>query len=257
MKKKITLIFLSLFISLPLVKAQKIGLEVQASVNYPLIPTYTRSVYPYKWVPVANISGNIVIDHSTKLRESYQENIGGKTGLNAVFDLKKNFFLKAGIGLNFISFKREIQYIDLADPHSGGFTTTTIPDPGIHSGDIGKTYLLYTDIPVSAGYKFLKKKMSVNLGFTLSVLTFSEQYIIDPYHKLYGTYEMMIRDNTGMGLRNLSFSGNVELACRVLPKFSVFVRYSRQLSPLYDKDFQYVGNPKYNLLEAGAGYRIN
>jgi|GEM_PF-5391267 len=256
MDKKIVLIFLTLFFSLAFVNAQKIGVEVQASANDPLIPTYTRSIYPYKWVPIANISGSITVDKSTKLQERYRDNIGGKLGLNVAFDLKKNFYLRTGIGLSFISFKREIQYVDLADPQSGGFTTTTITDPGIHSPDIGKTYLLYTDIPVLAGYKFLKKKLIVNLGFMVSLLTFSEQYIIDPHYNPYNMYEEMIQDNTGLGLTKLSLSVNAELAYQVKQKYSIFARYSRQLSPIYDNDFQYVGKAKYNLLELGAGYRI-
>jgi hypothetical protein len=59
-----------------------------------------------------------------------------------------------------------------------------------------------------------------------------------------------------MGLKNLTFSVNAELAYEIRPKIPVFIRYSRQLSPLYDKDFQYVGKAKFNLLELGAGYRI-
>jgi Outer membrane protein beta-barrel domain len=256
MDKKIVFIFMLLFISQEFIKAQKIGVEVQASANYPLIPTYTRSIYPYKWVPIANVSGIITVDNSTKFRENYRDNIGGKLGLNVAFDLKKNFFLRTGIGLNFISFKREFKYVDLAEPQSGGFGTYTIPDPGIHSLDIGKTYLLYTDIPVSAGYRFLKKKLIVNLGFTVSLLTYSEQYIIDPYSELHGLNERMIYDDTGLGLSNLSFSVNAELAYQIKNKFSIFMRYSYQLSSIYDKNFQYVGTPRYNLFELGAGYRI-
>jgi len=256
MEKKIILIFLSLFISATLVKAQKIRVEVQASVNYPLIPTYTRSIFPYKWVPIANESGSITVDNSTRVQETYQSNIGGKAGLNVSFDLIGNFYLKTGIGLSFISFKREIKYIDLAEPGSYGFGTYTIPPSQIYSPDFGKTYLLYTDIPVSAGYRFLKNKLIVNLGFTVSLLTYSEQYIIDPYHELYSTYDVMIHDNTGLGLTNLSFSVNAELAYQIKNKFSVFMRYSYQLSSIYDKNFQYVGTPRYNLFELGAGYRI-
>jgi hypothetical protein len=160
MATKTLLISLALFFTFAFVKAQKVGLEVQASVNYPLIPTYSRSVYPYKWVPIANVSGVITVDNSTKVRETYQDNIGGKLGLNVNFNLKKNFFLKTGIGLNFISFRREFNYVDLATPQTGGFSSGTIVLPNLQSPDIGKTYLLYTEIPVSAGYRFLKKNWS-------------------------------------------------------------------------------------------------
>jgi len=256
MKQKITLLFLSLFICLPLVKAQKIGLEVQASVNYPLIPDYTRSYYPYKWVPIANVSGVIVVGNSTKILERFRGNPGGRLGMNARFELKKDFYLRAGIGLDFISYRREFSFTGLEEPGTSGFGTITITAPFQKSENIGKTFLLYTDIPVSAGYRFLKKRMSVNLGVTASLLAFSQQYIIDPYHTTNGMYEDLISDNTSMGLKNLSFSVNAELAYEIRPKIPVFVRYSRQLSPIYETEFQYVGNPKYNLFEAGVGYRI-
>jgi len=256
MDKKILLFSLILCISPTIVNAQKIGLDVQVSANYPVIPTYYKQVYSVKWSPVANVSGVIVVDQSTKIREKYQDNIGGKIGLNASLDLKKNFFISTGIGLNFISFKREFQYVDLAEPIPGGFSNTTIPSPGIFSSDIGKTFLLYTDIPVSAGVKLIKKQLSLNLGLTVSLLTFSQQYLVKQYNEFDVRYEKIVLDNTSEGLTKVSFSVHAEAAYRVKLKYSVFVRYSRQLSPIYKKDYQYVGKAKYNLIELGAGYRL-
>jgi hypothetical protein len=66
----------------------------------------------------------------------------------------------------------------------------------------------------------------------------------------------MIHDNTGVGLSNLSFAANAEVGYQITRKFSVFTRFSHRLTSMYNKNFQYVGIPRYNLFELGAGYRI-
>jgi hypothetical protein len=256
MNKKLALIFILFTIILSGIRAQRIRVEIQGSANYPVFPTYTRSVFPYKWVPIANESGNLVIDKNTRVQESYKDNVGGEIGLKIMYDLKNNFFLRTGIGLNFMSFKRNIQYTNLPASVNTGYGDWTNGNTEVHSDDIGKTFLLYTNIPVSAGYRFLKKKLIINLGITVSLLAYSQQYIIDPYTKLYGLYDELMLDKTGMGLANLSVSADAELAYQISRKFSIFTRYSRQLTPMYDKDFQYVGKAKYNLIELGAGYTI-
>ena len=256
MGKRFSIIFLAILIFATILNAQKIRVEVQASVNYPHIPTYTRSIYPNQWFPIADGSGVVTVDNSTRVRETYQNNLGGKLGLNVTFDLVKNFYLKTGFGLNFISFQRQFNYINLATPHVGGFSSWTIVTPHPQSPDIGKTYILFAEIPVTAGYRFFKEKLSVNLGCMVSILTYSEQYIIDPFYYYYSIYERTIRDKTGTGLTNLSFSVNGEIAYQIWKKFSIFTRYSYQLSSIYDKRYRYVGTPRYNLFELGAGYRI-
>lgn len=246
-------------------KSQKIELGIQASINCPIIPAISTQSKSKSISPSTGYQFLTIPNHC---KEVFQNRVGGKINFDVIYNFENNFFLKTGIGVNLLRFKREVQ-IDLSNYRPIDSTTfltgdslywyitpTTRP-PSHSSPNVGRTGIIYIDIPIFIGYKFLDNKLSVGLGLTTSLIAFSEQYKNTYYlYQNGGIYGTEVKDNSSDGLTNLSFSLNAEFSYLIKQKYTMFLRYSRQLNPIFDKDYQYAGKAKYHLLDFGIGYKI-
>ena len=258
MYKKALIVTALFIVDMCFLKAQNIEMSVHASINYPVIPTVTASQKTY---PPDPTSKYYVISFGGvgRLREKFYENPGGKIDLNIEYSFNKRLFLKTGIGLNLVSFKRVIQVVDQTKVTNDGdgFWTLEIQNHYSQSPNLGETFITYTEVPVILGYKFYHNKLSIGLGFTLSLVTFSVQYKDAYTNSYYGySYPKEIIDKTGDGLTKGSISLDAEFAWKIKQKYSIIAGYSKQLSPIFDKIYQFGGKAKYNLFQIGFGYRF-
>lgn len=239
-----------IIISAIAVRAQKIEFGVQASCNYPLIPTVKEeiknNIYPLN-------SGYIIYRRSTRYQESFETKPGGRVNVNMDFNLNDHFFVRSGIGMNLIRFIRRVKEISkFPNIQYSAFEMIVWNGYGrvSASSDLGKTFILSADIPVFGGYRFLHKKLYAGIGVTASFLAYSVQY------RIFQNNTGPKRDNSSDGLSNCWFTLNAEFSYIYKERYSVFGRYSEQLNPVFDESYQYGGKARYHLLELGLGYKI-
>ena len=250
MHKKIILVVISFLSCVPFLHAQKLGLSVQASINYPYIPSLTTPKeypvhYPVGTGYVEITNGGNSYGQSQELYDCYT---GEEIGINAEYTIKGNLFLKTGVDLSLVRFKRTIIVIPL---EGNKFKNNSDYYP-----NVGKTSIMYVDIPLGVGYRFFRKKLSIGLGCNVSFIAYSEQHVRKLYTGYYVGYGPEEKDKSSDGLNNTTFSPYAEASWLFFKKFSVFGRYSHQLNPIFDKDNQYAGKARLQLFEMGLGYQF-
>jgi hypothetical protein len=244
--------FLSVFSLMTFAQKPEIG--VGLSVNFPFIP----AVHSADDTDVPSGSGFSTMYYNYNYTETFDGHAGGKANLFVLLNLKKNFFLQTGIGLNLVRFKRNVIIENPAGNiihDTTGFTIITGNNGFTVPG--GETAILYTEIPVLAGYRFFHRHLDVACGFAASWVTYSEQ--TKPTYSYIGQGGISgseTNDKSSDGLTNFNISAQLEATYILLQKILFFCRGSVQLNPIYDKSARYAGKTGVVLIETGFGYRF-
>ena len=118
--------------------------------------------------------------------------------------------------------------------------------------NLGKTSILYLDLPLKFGYKMFDNKLKIDFGLTTSFLIYSEQYILNTERT---TLYQEKKDTSNDGLNTILFSLGGEVSYQILKHISVFVQYNRSLTDIYSQNkSKQKEKAKYNLLSLGVSF---
>jgi len=183
---------------------QKLNYSLNASVNYPYIANIEET-------PEAiNLSTGYYYTTQGYLSEQYSEKISGKVSGRFSYQISNRLFIGGGLQFNLIRFQQSTYIKGIEDLtfsgewdfdliaiegepygsiygpgylidedgniiHKDGLPVLVLPTTE-NNTDLGKTNLLYTEIPIHFGYSFFNNKLNLKLGITLSFLVYAEVY---------------------------------------------------------------------------------
>ncbi|HRW63812.1 MAG TPA: outer membrane beta-barrel protein [Bacteroidales bacterium] len=260
--KKLFLVYFVILSTLHL-NAQKAGYSINLDFHYPYLAS---SEQDYEYYPSS--TGYVI---SPGFKESYDAKTGIKLSGQVKFNLANNLSIGTGLNFNLIRFKRNIEivnpYADLIEnvvvvdsnliigSPIGYIGLNEILSSGDQNDDVGKTNILYTEIPIYLNYSLFNQKVSLAIGLTASFLTYSSVYIYDVDNTYLYSFPEVVKDKTSDGLSNLMWSGNIEIEYLVFRNIGAKLSYTRSFNSVYDEDEIY-GNPKYNLFTLGVSYHL-
>jgi len=260
--KKLLLLYFVILSTLN-VNAQKASYSIDLDFHYPYIASSEQN---YEYYPSS--TGYIIVPG---FKETYDAKTGIKLSGQVKFKLANNISIGTGINFNLIRFKRNVEimypYPDLEEGVFAIDSSVVIGSPigyigindiqlsGGQNDDIGKTSILYTEIPIYLNYSLFNQKVSIGIGLTASFLTYSSVYIYDVDNSYLYSFPEVKKDKTSDGLTNLMWSGNIEVEYLVFRNIGAKLSYSRSFNSVYDTDESY-GTPKYNLFTLGVSYHL-
>ena len=185
----------TLFISLIFILAslfsygQKFNYNIKLSYNLPYIAEIkeTPNLYP----PISTTTGFSSYTTNYTLNESYSSKSGGRISGNIVYQINSRLIIEGGIQLNLLRFQQKTEVTGLDDIFSGRIieidTSLIIGEPFWeiypetrlpveNKDDLGKSSVLYTEIPINIGYTFFNNKLKCKLGIISSFLAYAEVY---------------------------------------------------------------------------------
>ena len=187
MRIKIRTLFTVVFLhSIIISNAQKINYSVHLNLNYPYLKSSTKNPETFP----ATIGYITLPGYKESFNNKLGFNLGGQLSYNITNKLK----IETGLHFNLIRFKRNIELTGLnINPHDEIYVPHSLLDDIIISDslvigtpinitsfkqdeNIGKSSILYTQIPVHISYAFFNQKLLFKLGITASFLTYSEVY---------------------------------------------------------------------------------
>ncbi len=242
---------------------QKLNYRVELNYNLPYIAEVENDVPTAQY---NNSSGYTIITTQAGIKETYESKSGAKFSGRLSYQISNNLYLESGISLNLIRFKQSqivdadfdniLDGITIEDIYAGdslwGPAFTDYELIGTNN-DLGKTTIIYTEIPIIIGYSFFDNKLKCKLGLSASFLTYSEIYKYNT-DCFYNSNSVII-DSSSDGLNNLVFNGNLEIEYLVYKNIGLSINYQRSLNSIYDDSYS-VGDPKYNLLSLGVSYNF-
>lgn len=284
--KKASILFVLAFFTFGAANAQKFTFNIKASANTTCISDIENDDQITLRPMYSGFQGETI---KIKTKETFEKKIGFKIAANTNYDLGKNFYVKTGVGLNLVRFKRVLKMQNMSINHLGNTDTarwqisenttwgnfpikqgqpishywmqkwktntnnsngTNCPDGIKTPKNLGNTTILYLDIPLRFGYKIFNNKLKIDFGVTTSFLVYSEQKNID---KILPTEMTIKTDTSNDGLTTVLFSVGGEISYQIVKNISVFGQYNRSLNSMYDLDYQ-DEKAKYNLLSLGVSF---
>jgi hypothetical protein len=257
--------------------AQFKNLSVHASVNTPSIGSVSTSTEPNIFVPSAGYQA--YRPEAWTLEETFKTKPGFSFGGRIDWELRKSFFLTSGLSLSYVRYQRvvEIKELNLTSVDQGNtsgvypgtpmgslygslFPTDRRAISSLSSDDMGKTTLLFAEIPVMFGKRFLKEKLTIKLGGSTSFLTYASYYrqtlYNSPSSSSTSSYYNVEKLSDKEPFNKLNFSGILETSYMIFRKVSVNVSAQKFFTPVYKDDYQYGGSAKLNLFSFGVIYQL-
>lgn len=257
--------------------AQIKRIALKSGANRPIINDVTNTYTFTTVVPSGgglNELGSISQSMST-YTECYEEKTGADIAGSIDYTLCRNFFVSTGLGLNYTRFKRNGAVVSL-DNFTGVYsnlypysTTTGVPIgslygsgtyqprfiiPSSYSDRLGKTDLVYIQIPLVAGVSLLNDRLMVRAGTTLSGLVYASEYELR-----YNTSDNSFYDhrNTSKEKFNSLLAGVVlNLTYYIIPGVGIDVSANKSLTSIYDLNNDGTEKAKMALLSLGLSYAI-
>lgn len=262
----------------------------RVSVNYPYIASVITD--PPSSPPSNPATGYIAFQSNfSRVRESYDTKPGVDLGLNVDALSWGKFFLRTGLSLQYQQYTRRVeiasdyipdltvsgildfsnidrsQYGHIYGTNIGASDTTarlidtitglpltpyTEPE---RDKRIGATTVLYLQVPVTVGRRFLKDKLTLSVGFTPSVLVRATRY--EERYSFISQPRYSIHNNkSGDGFANLLVNGIFDASYSITKRIGLHLSYQRSFTPIYDEGNRPGGKAVFNTLSFGAGYRV-
>lgn len=255
-----------LFFSSLLSYAQKINYSINLDFHLPYIAPSEKNYETYP-----SSTGYIT---TPGIKENYSENLGGKLGGQMQLNITNNLSISTGLRFNLIRFKRndkminptlnlsdrtflvDSSFINIYSPDTSGLIITPVVSYTFDQDkDLGKSSILYTEIPIHINYAFLNQKLFVKIGINVAFLTYSEIYKYSVDESYFFSMPTVEKDKSSDGLTNLMWSGNIGIEYVVYKNIGLNLNYSRSFNSIYDEDAS-VGKPKYNIFSVGLSYHF-
>jgi hypothetical protein len=218
------------------------------------------------------------------IREYYKS----KPGFNLDLDFQAlelgSFFLRTGLGVQYIRYQRKIKIenqnlpvvipggIDygsnfgiiygvyqrdslgniVIDP-TGQFISRDFELPA-QNPNLGKTTAWYIQLPITIGKKFLNGKMTLSTGVYAGFLAHSsvvkEEF---SYNSGISTY----KDKSSDGFSNALWGSMFECSYLIFKGVDISFNYTHSFTPIYDSANRAIGKTYYNTIALGATYHFS
>lgn len=238
---------------------QKINYRIELSYNTPYIAEVKNNIPSGQY----NIGYTSIITN-TGIKETYDSKSGVKFSGRLSYQISSKLHLESGLSLSIIRFKQSqivnsnfdnilIDNIIIGDIYTSDSLWGPITDNEFieTNKNLGKTSVLYTEIPIIVGYSFFNNKLICKLGMSASFLTYSEVYKYNTDY-FYNSNPVIV-DSSSDGLNNLLLNGHLEIEYLVYKNIGLNMNYQRSFNSIYDDNMS-VGDPKYNLFSLGVSY---
>ncbi|MFD0999389.1 outer membrane beta-barrel protein [Ohtaekwangia kribbensis] len=256
------------------VNAQVKRIVLKAGANRPFINDVTNTFTMVSVIPSPLGYGNAIT--VATFNERYDEKIGADLAGSIDYTIWRKFFVSTGLGVNYTRFKRDGAVVGLDDFANGnlGFYSSTYPiKTGVPIGSIygptvdprftvsqgkldnlGKTDLVYVQIPLMAGISLLQDKLMVRAGTTLSTLVYASEY-----ESRYSASDNVFYEqrSTSKEKYNQLLAGiTLNATYYIMPGLGIDVSANKSLTPIYDLDDDGTEKAKMTLLSLGLCYSI-
>ncbi len=261
--------------------AQKLNYSFGFHINKLQIGNLTHTP-EYPNIPAG--AGYYTVISGYGLEEKYNENIGFKFLGNIDITVSDKFSIRSGIRLNLLRFQQQTiitsnyESVGLSITAGGGTVITDLGNPigflrdangnlinvdgslynqntnaglDANSSDVGRTNILYTEIPISAIYKYRRFKFET--GISASIRTYSNRYMLE-YDMLEGI--RTINKYNDNGINNVIWLMNVGVSYALFNGIDFNLQYSRGLNGIYTNSLGNNGIPKYNIFSLGVTYNL-
>lgn len=275
--KKTLIICFTLLILPSIIFGQKISYNVKLCYNLPYIADIkeTPNLYP----SISTTTGYTSYTTSYTLNENYSSKSGARISGNLIYQLNSRLTIEGGLQLNLIRYKQSTT-INNNDLQLTGININTLAEEGNPYGviygenferdtsgfiifpsnesislddDLGKTNILYTEIPLLVGYSFFNNQLFCRIGISAAFLTYSEVYKYNL--ESYSFVTQVEKDKSSDGFTNFVLNGNVEIEYFFYKNIGLNLSYNRSFNSVYDENAS-IGKPKYNIFSLGISYQI-
>lgn len=204
--------------------------------------------------------------------EHYDEKIGADLAGSIDYTVWGRFFVSTGLGVSYNRFERDGMVAGLNDFTSGNTvlypTTTGVPIGSVYGpivnprftvpqrkmDNLGKTDLVYIQVPLMAGISLLKDKLMVRAGTTLSTLIYASQY-----ESRYSTSDNVFYEHrsTSKEKYNQLLAGiTLNATYYIIPGLGIDISANKSLTSIYDLEDDGTEKAKMTLLSLGLSYAI-
>jgi opacity protein-like surface antigen len=239
---------------------QGVHIKFNTSVNHVLIPT-TRVSVEYLLQNSSGFNSKEVI-----LQETFNNNLGISAGGKIQYELGKKFYLETGIDLSLVRFQRKFQLvfpeeINQYEPVNGqsygnhwtgrDYQSTFYEQ----SEKVGKTSILYLNIPVELGYSF-NEKFNIKSGLVIGTVPYSETYVQGLKMQNGTGYQVVLtKDRSSNGINNFNLALNAGISYKIIPKISADLNYSKYFTSIYYSN-ENAHKAKIHLFNLGFSYYL-
>lgn len=280
--KKNVLILIGIIISLN-ISAQKLNYSIGLQVNRSQIGSLSH--LPQS--PDFNgATGYYVIQQGYNIEEKYNNNIGFKVLGNIDYALSNKLSIRSGIRINLLRFHQKTEVTNdnssfSISPIANDGSVVLFADYGNPFGllrdangnlinvdgslyaqpvfaeidgnfsDIGRTTILYTEIPISVLYNY--HRFNFEVGASASIKSFSKRVILES-NELYGFYTKNSYNDSG--LTKIIWLVNIGVNYNLVNGLELTMNYSRGLNGIYTSSLGNAGIPKYNIFSLGLNYKL-
>jgi hypothetical protein len=254
--------------------AQVKRIALKAGANRPFINDVTNTFTLVSVIPSPlGYSNSFTV---ATFSERYHEKIGADLAGSIDYTVWRKLFVSTGVGINYNRFKRDGMVVGLDDFASGnfGFYTSTYPiQTGAPIGSIygptvdprftvpqqkldnlGKTDLLYVQVPLMAGISLFKYRLNVRAGATLSTLIYASEY-----ESRYSAADNVFYEHrsTSKEKYNQLLAGvTLGATYYIISGLGIDISANKSLTPIYDLDDDGTEKAKMTLLSLGLCYSI-
>ncbi len=249
--------------------AQIKRVAITAAANYSSIPDVTNTYSMQTTIPTSTGYGTMLSIGSFK--QQYDEKPGFDLSGRADYTLSRRFFVSSGLGVSYSRFKRSGSILSLEDfATQNGVTGSTVYN-GVPVGsfygvrpilnnpvfspseNLGKTSIVYIQVPVMAGVSLLRDKLLVRGGATFSGLVYASEYK-QRYDATDGSFHDY-KDTDKDGFNSILAGLTLNVSYYIVPSLGIDLTANKFLSSIYNIDDE-SDKAKMTLLSLGVSYSI-
>lgn len=260
--------------------AQKLNYSFGFQLNKLHIGTLKHTP-EYQKTPIS--TGYYIVANGYNVKEKYNDNMGFKILGNVDYTISENISLRSGVRFNLLRFQQQTyitsDYVSLGISPIDGLGTISVNSGNplgfldsngnlinvdgslynqntsaglnVNSSDVGKTNILYTEIPISVIFKYSRFKFET--GLSASIRAYSSRYMLE-YDLTEGIRSInKINDS---GISSIVWLMNLGVGYSLLNGIDFTMQYSRGLNGIYTYSLGNSGIPKYNIFSLGVTYNF-
>lgn len=272
MKRNI-LTIICIFIVLSL-SAQKINYSFGFQFNKLKIGSLTHT---QEYPDASSGAGYYTIINGYNIKEKYNDNIGVKALANVDYSLTERFSIRSGLRLNLLRFQQKVSLksdnssIGVIPITDGGsiniladygtpigydldgnyYGQIVVNDLDVDLSKVGKTTVLYTEIPISALFKY--RRLKFETGLTASIRTFSKRAVLESNELSGLSVNNRYNDSS---INSIVWLMNLGISYNIISGVDFTMQYSRGLNGIYTNSIGNSGIPKYNIFSLGVTYNL-
>lgn len=264
-----TLLLLFILTSL-VVNAQVKRIALKAGANRPLINDVSNT-FTFVSVMPSPLGYSNSVSVST-YNEHYDEKIGADIAGSIDYTIWRKFFVGTGLSVSYNRFQRDGIIAGLNNFAGGNpflYPTATgtpigslygpIVDPRFTApqqkmDNLGKTDLVYAQVPLMAGISLFKDKLMVRAGTTLSTLIYASEYEsrYSASDNVFYEHRSTSKEKYNQWLAGVTLNATYYIVSGV----GIDISANKSLTPIYDLDDDGTEKAKMTLLSLGLCYSI-